>query len=150
MKIKEQNVYTDLFFNKPSRVLDVMNEVTKFDDENSSIELYGDGTVLLYYVPLEENREVLAQLFNVDRYLELAKEEYDQSDTINDITCLDLTKAIYDLTNTFGVSVKVERDMDYEIYCDDDDTEVLFNVTWDTVKAEHEAQRTKESEASNG
>lgn len=147
MNIQEQNIYTDLFFNKPLKVLDVLEQVEKYEgNKNSQIELYGDETVLVFYTPLESNREILSTLFNVDRYLEIAKKELDPREIIDEIQCIDLGKLIYDFTNTFGVRVKVDSDMGYVAYCDEDDTEVLFNITWETEKVEREQRLAVEAE----
>lgn len=146
-KIKAQNVYTDLFFNKPSRAIDVLNKVIKYVRNNqSAIDIYGNETVLAYYVPLEANRELLSQLFDVDRYLEVSQKEYESSEIKNDILCIDLFKIISDLTYVFGVELKVREDEDYAIYCDEDETEKLFDITWKTEKTEQEIVQAKEAE----
>src|SRR5690606_26088555 len=130
MKIKEQNVYTELFFNKPTEIFNILNGIEKFQGNyDDVIDLYGNKTILSYYVPLEPNIGDMGQIFNVGRYVELSGEEYEPAVEKRGIRALDLSKLVYDLTNYFGVTVLVDDEQGNIIYCDDEDWSRLFEVT---------------------
>lgn len=144
MKIKEQNIYTELFFEKPSKVLNLFDDLVRFEtNQDDHIEVWDGDIVVSYVIPLEQNSELLSQVFDVRRYLSLCKEEYDSQ--ADGVTAIDLIKVITDLSYHHGVEVKSAKDQDYIIYCDDDDTSVIYNITYQTELAEHIAQQ-KEQE----
>lgn len=133
MNIKEQNIYTDLFFTRPQRVLDILNDnITHYDDPHNYIDLGCYDNWENYVIPLELNRNALSAIMDVDKYIVESAEEYDDSDVKDGIS---LSKLFNDFENQFGVSILINQDNTSIIYVDEEEFAELFQLTYQAETA---------------
>ncbi len=136
MNIKDQNIYTDLFFNRPVYVLDCLDEeIEHFTNHFNHVSLHGENPEE-YYIPYRHPSQgavnaALSKIMDVEKYIEMYTEEYGAINISDSgVITLNLIKLFDDFGEVFDVKIKVDSENRKTIFVDEHQFAKIFDITY--------------------
>lgn len=109
-KIKELDVYTDVFFKNPSEVFSILNDLERIKGHYYAIDIYESGDFLDFPVFIEQNSDKLSKLFDVDKYLERLNKNYSYEKEVNGKPCIGLLQLAEDFLLVHNINIYVGKE----------------------------------------
>lgn len=117
---KKLKVYKDIIFSHPREVILMLDKLKRIPGFDYRGENYTNGEIMSFPVYLEENKNELEKLFNIDKYLERVHNIYSVDKEYEGQSVVDLVALIYDFGEIHPICIRMDIDTDDYILYDPD------------------------------